>query len=218
MSHSPDVTPGHCVTRASPRPGLRLLCPSSKGADRGGALKTLARSRSPLVCPGEELVAPVSPVLRSVVPGCRHLSAVTGGAARLSPLASEGSRPPPSPLEPEQRAEPPSRTQLGAGAQPEMRFPRRAWRPEAAHPDFTATREEFPSLPWLKATAMLTSGSEHRATCRSPKTPKCPASGGEGGEMIHPGNFHGTAIKSFRGGDSICIPLPATSQCHLSKE
>lgn len=36
--------------------------------------------------------------------------------------------------------------------------------------------------------------------------------------MIYSGNFHCTAIKSLRGGDGICIPLPATSQCHLSEE
>lgn len=85
--------------------------------------------------------------------------------------------------------------------------------PETTLLDFTPTNEGFLWLSWIMATTVLIVGSEHRS-CRSPTPPKFPASGGGGAvrlQMIYSGNLHCTVLKSLRGGDSMCIPLPVTS-------
>lgn len=73
---------------------------------------------------------------------------------------------------------------------------------------------------------MLIVGSRHQAQAELPR-PQIPCirwGGAEGGAgqwggdaMIYSGNFHCRTIKSLKGGDSICMPLPATTQRPLSE-
>lgn len=109
----------------------------------------------------------------------------------------------------ERRKEPPSRVQLGGSSG--NKAPRRALRAQRP-PSWTSHQQArgfFCSLgSWQPPCSLLAPSTAAHA-----EAPRLPSSlhpvGGT--EMIYSGNLHCTAIKSLRGGDSICIPLPTTS-------
>lgn len=133
----------------------------------------------------------------------------------LNPTASKGD----GLLQPQQkRKELPSRTQLGGGTtHPGTRSLKRLCRPRDHPPRLHANGQGVSLAPLDQGYRHANCWLRARQLMQKPHAPQVLSIRG-GNEMIYSGNFHRSAIKSLGGGDGICIPSPAASQCHLSEE
>lgn len=146
------------------------------------------------------------------------LPTVTGSTHLLDAMATKGNGPSLCPfnIRPrrEERSHPPA---YNWGAHLGTRPLEGLCRP-GDHPPGLHTNKRGVSL------ALLDHGNHH-APCwlrapqqlmQKPQASQVPCIRWGGPEMIYSGNLHCTTIKSLRGADGICIPLPATSRRHLS--